>query len=182
MEEVYKTFDINKMFDEVEKTFEEYKSLGYVDFLDEKRKVINAMSTKVVSGLYNILKNDSIIPNSKVVNRVCKFVDKINSESNAMWGFTTQEKDVEILISFLKELVVKGCLSQIKDIFWSGESNYPLVTRLSSEYEIKDKFYELFDMLPEDYQNDLLGETIYYSENDIDFSVSLIGGASEILG
>ena len=184
MEVVNKSIDIDKRFDEIEKSlkmFEKYKPLNS-EVIFEEKKVFIALSIEIVNGLNNIFKNGSDIPDSKIVDRVCEFIDKINCENNRIWDFASQEKDGEILISFLKELAVKGCIPQINKIFWSGESNCPLVNILSSEYKTENSFYELFNMLPEDYQKDLLGETIYYSEGDIDFSVSLIGGVTEISG
>ena len=76
-----------------------------------------------------------------------------------------------MLISFLKELASfskksadKKWISQIDKIFRPGGGHYPLVNEISCNYE--DKFNELFKMLPEDYQNKLLGETISYEEGD----------------
>ena len=55
---------------------------------------------------------------------------------------------------------------------------YPLVNGLSSYYETEEKFNELFEMLPEDYQNKLLGETISYEEGDKTYTYPLIGGTA----
>ena len=43
---------------------------------------------------------------------------------------------------------------------------------------IKNEFNELFSKLPEDYQNELLGETISYEEGDKTYTYSLIGGTA----
>ena len=82
----------------------------------------------------------------------------------------------EVLISFLKEVATNGRVSQIDNIFRSGGGHYPLVNKISCNYE--DKFNELFSMLPEDYQNKLLGETISYEEGDKTYTCSLIGGTA----
>ena len=87
-------------------------------------------------------------------------------------------KDGEVLISFLKELATNGHVSQIDKIFTSGGYRYPLVNDLSRNPMIKNEFNELFKMLPEDYQNKLLGETISYEEGDKDYAYQLIGGSA----
>ena len=61
-----------------------------------------------------------------------------------------------MLISFLKELAANGRASQIDKIFKSGGYRNLLVNELSSYYETEEKFNELFEMIPEDYQNKLL--------------------------
>jgi hypothetical protein len=85
-------------------------------------------------------------------------------------------KDGEVLISFLKELAAKGCISQIDNIFRTGDGQYPLVNMISKRY--KKKFNELFNKLSEDYQNKLIGETISYEEGDKTYTCSLIGGTA----
>ena len=87
--------------------------------------------------------------------------------------------DGEVLISFLKELATKGCVSQIDKIFRSCGGNYPLVNWISCNYE--DKFNELFQNLPEWYQNELLEETISYEEVDKTYTCPLIG-ATTLMG
>ena len=96
----------------------------------------------------------------------------------ALWSFASDMNDGEVLISFLKELATKGCISQIDKIFRSGGYRCPLVNQLSKYYETKKKFNELFSMLPEDYQNKLLGETISYQDGDKDYAYPLIGGSA----
>ena len=91
-------------------------------------------------------------------------------------GFCQTGEDGEVLISFLKDLATKGCVSQIDKIFRSGSGNYLLVNWISCNYE--DKFDELFQKLPEWYQNELLGETISYEEGDKTYTYSLIGGTA----
>ena len=56
----------------------------------------------------------------------------------------------------------------------SGKGHYPLVNKLSTEYE--KEFNELFDILPNNYQNELRFRTISYSEGDKDYAFLLIGG------
>ena len=102
-----------------------------------------------------------------------------SSEDGVLWNFTRKVKDGEVLISFLKELAAdKKFVPQIDKIFRSGDEDHPLVNQLSSYYETKEKFNELFEMLPEDYQNKLLGETISYEEGDKTYTCSLIGGTA----
>ena len=108
---------------------------------------------------------------TEIANRFCEFVDGISNSSNGvLWGFARQVNDGEVLISFLKELATKGYVSQIDKIFRSGSYRCPQVNQLSKYYETKKKFNELFEMLPEDLQNELLGETISYEEADKDYS------------
>jgi len=114
--------------------------------------------------------------NSEIVDRVCEFVDMVSDKEDGIWSFSKKGKDSEILISFLKELATKGCISQIDKIFRSGDGNYPLVNLISCEYE--DKFNKLFEMLPEDYRNKLLGETISYEEGDKTYTCSFIRGTA----
>ena len=83
-----------------------------------------------------------------------------------------------MLISFLKELATKGCISQIDKIFRSGGYRHPLVNNLSFNPMIEDEFNELLHKLPEDYRNKLLGETICYEEGDKTYTYSLIGGTA----
>ena len=116
---------------------------------------------------------------SEIANRFCEFVDMISSrDDGVLWSFARRVKDGEVLISFLKELATKGCISQIDKIFRCGGYRHPLVNKLSSYYETKEKFNELFRMLPEDYQNKLLGETISYQDGDKDYAYPLIGGTA----
>ena len=87
------------------------------------------------------------------------------------------EKNGKILFSFLNELAAdKKFVPQIDRIFRSGNGVYPLVNWISCNYE--DKFNELFQKLPEDYQNKLFGETISYEEGDKTYTYSLIGGTA----
>jgi len=101
-----------------------------------------------------------------------------NREDGVLWRFARDENDGEVLISLLKELATNGYISQIDKIFRSGGYRHPLVNGLSSYNETEEKFNELFRMLPEDYQNKLLGETIRYEEGDKTYTYSLIGGTS----
>ena len=135
--------------------------------------------------LTDILKNVLSKPESegpkktKITNRFCEFVDMISSRENGVLSsFARKVKDGEVLISFLKELADKGFISQIDKIFRSGGYRHPLVNQLSKYYETKKKFNELFSMLPEDYQNKLLGETISYQDGDKDYAYPLIGGSA----
>ena len=89
-----------------------------------------------------------------------------------------QMKDGEVLISFLKELATKGYISQIDKIFRSGGYRCPLVNDLSRDPMIKEKFNELFSMLPEDYRDKLSGKIISYQDGDKDYAYPLIGGSA----
>ena len=99
----------------------------------------------------------------------------ISWENETLWRFA---KDGEVLISFLKELATNGCISQIDKIFRSGGYRHPLVNYLSCNPMIKNGFNELFSMLPEEYHNKLLGETISYEEGEKTYTYSLIGGTA----
>ena len=99
-------------------------------------------------------------------------------ENGVLWSFARKVKDGEVLISFLKELATKGYISQIDKIFRSGGYRCPLVNQLSKYYETKEKFYELFSMLPEDYRDKLSGEIISYQDGDKDYAYPLIGGSA----
>ena len=183
MESVNKSFDVNEVFSGVEKSFEKYNSVDSDDAF-EKIKAWKALSVEVVSGLTDILKNVLSKPEYEgpkkieITNRFCEFVDMINSSENGvLWSFARKVKDGEVLISFLKELADKGCISQIDKIFRSGGYRYPLVNNLSRNPMIKDKFYELFEMLPEEYRDKLSGEIISYQDGDKDYAYPLIGGS-----
>ena len=179
MESVNKSFDVNKVFADVEKSFEKYKSVDLDDIFEEG-KVCSALSIEIVSGLTDILRSVPKMPNSEIVDRVCEFVDMVNDKEGEIWSLSRKGKgkDGEILISFLKELATNGCISQIDKIFSYGGYRHPLVNGLSSYYETEEKFNELFEMLPEDYQNKLLGETISYEEGDKTYTYPLIGGTA----
>ena len=180
MESINKSFDVNEVFADVEKSFEKYKSVDLDDIFEEG-KVCSALSIEIVSGLTDILRSVPKMPNSEIVDRVCEFVDMVNDKEGEIWSLSRKGKgkDGEVLISFLKELATNGCVSQIDKIFRSGGYRHPLVNGLSSYYETEEKFNELlFEMLPEDYQNKLLGETISYEEGDKTYTYPLIGGTA----
>ena len=99
-------------------------------------------------------------------------------ENGVLWSFASRVKDGEVLISFLKELATNGLVSQIDKIFRSGGYRHPLVNNLSCNPMIENEFNELFSKLPEEYQNELLGETISYEEGDKTYTYSLIGGTA----
>ena len=169
---------VNKVFAGVEKSLEKYESVDSGSIFEDA-KLCQALSVEVVSGLTDILKNVLSKPKfekSEIANRFCEFVDMISSGNGALWSFASDENDGEVLISFLKELATKGYVSQIDKIFRSGSGNYPLVNWISCNYE--DKFNELFQKLPEWYQNKLLGETISYEKGDKTYTCSLIGGTA----
>ena len=142
-----------------------------------------ALSVEVVSGLTDILKNvlsklESKGPEkTEITKRFCEFINKISNSRDSLWEFARQVKDGEVLISFLKELATKGCISQIDKIFRSGGYRYPLVNDLSCDPMIKDEFNELFRMLPEEYRDKLSGEIISYQDGDKDYAYPLIGGS-----
>ena len=172
------------MFAGVEKSFKEYNSVHSGNIL-EKGKAWKALSAKVVSGLTDILKNVLSKPESEgpkkteITNRFCKFVDMISGRENGvLWSFASRVKDGEVLISFLKELATNGLVSQIDKIFRSGGYRHPLVNDLSCNPMIENEFNEIFSKLPEEYQNELLGETISYEEGDKTYTYSLIGGTA----
>ena len=178
MEGMNESFDVNKVFSDVEKYVEEYKSVDSGS-LSENIKLYKALSVEVVSGLTDILKNISSKPKfeeSEIANRFCEIVDEVSDSSDSLWEFALLVKGGKVLISFLKELATNGRVPQIDKIFRSGGGHYPLVNKISCNYE--DKFNELFSMLPEDYQNKLLGETISYEEGDKTYTCSLIGGTA----
>ena len=175
MESVNKSFDVNGKFGEIEKIFkiieEDSGSIGEY----------KGMAIKIVSGLTDILKEinqkSPNKPNNRLVDRVCEFINKINKKEDAVWGLSGLERNGEILFSFLNELAAdKKFVPQIDRIFRSGGGVYPLVNKISCDYE--DKFNELFQKLPEWYQNKLLGETISYEEGDKTYTCSLIGGTA----
>ncbi len=181
MESVNKSFDVNEVFSGVEKSLEKYKSVDSGSILEDA-KLHEALSVEDVSGLTDILTNVLSKPKfekSEIANRFCEFVDMLSSRSNGvLWSFAMKVKDGEVLISFLKELADKGCISQIDKIFRSGGYRHPLVNRLSSYYKTEEKFDELFRMLPEDYRDKLSGEIISYQDGDKDYAYPLIGGSA----
>ena len=176
MESANKSFDVDGKFREIEKIFEVYKEDGH-------RGEYKGMAIKIVSGLIDILKeiNQESLnkPNNRLVDRVCKFIDEISEKRHAVWGLSRFERNGEILFSFLNELAAdKKFVPQIDRIFRSGIGDYPLVNELSKFSRTEDKFNELFQKLPEWYQNKLLGETISYEEGDKTYTCSLIGGTA----
>ena len=181
MESVNKSFDVNEVFSGVEKSFEKYNSVDSGSIFEDA-KLCKALSVEVVSGLTDILKNVLSKPKfekSEIANRFCEFVDMISSrDDGVLWSFARKVKDGEVLISFLKELATNGYIPQIDKIFRSGDEDHPLVNQLSSYYETKEKFDELFRMLPEDYRDKLSGEIISYQDGDKDYAYPLIGGSA----
>ena len=181
MESVNKSFDVNEVFSGVEKSFEKYNSVDSGSIFEDA-KLYKALSLEVVSGLTDILKNVLSKPKfekSEIANRFCEFVDMISSrDDGVLWSFARKVKDGEALISFLKELATKGCISQIDKIFRSGGYRYPLVNNLSRNPMIKDEFNELFQKLPEEYRDKLSGEIISYQDGDKDYAYPLIGGSA----
>ena len=175
MESVNESFDVNGKFGEIEKIFkifeEDSGSIGEY----------KGMAIKIVSGLTDILKEinqkSPNKPNNRLVDRVCEFINKINKKVDDVWDLSRFERNGEILFSFLNELAAdKKFVPQIDRIFRSGGGVYPLVNKISCNYE--KKFNELFQKLPEWYQNKLLGETISYEEGDKTYTCSLIGGTA----
>ena len=182
MESVNKSFDVNEVFSGVEKSFEKYNSVDSGSIFEDA-KLCKALSVEVVSGLTDILKNVLSKPKfekSEIANRFCEFVDMISSrDDGVLWSFARKVKDGEALISFLKELAAdKKFVPQIDRIFRSGGYRCPLVNQLSKYYETKEKFNELFRMLPEDYRDKLSGEIISYQDGDKDYAYPLIGGSA----
>ncbi len=175
---------IDNVFAGVEKSLEKYNSVDSGNIFEDL-KLYRDLSVKVVSGLTDVLKNvlsklESEGPKkTEIINRFCKFVDMISSrDDGVLWSFARKVKDGEALISFLKELATKGCISQIDKIFRSGGYRCPLVNQLSKYYETKKKFNELFEMLPEEYRDKLSGEIISYQDGDKDYAYPLIGGSA----
>ena len=175
LESVNESFDVNGKFGEIEKIFkifeEDSGSIGEY----------KGMAIKIVSGLTDILKEinqkSPKKPNNRLVDRVCEFINKINKKVDDVWDLSRFERNGEILFSFLNELAAdKKFVPQIDRIFRSGDGVYPLVNEISCNYE--KKFNELFQKLPEWYQNKLLGETISYEEGDKTYTCSLIGGTA----
>ena len=182
MESVSKSFDVNEVFSGVEKSFEKYNSVDSGSIFEDA-KLYEALSVEVVNGLTDVLKNvlsklESEGPEkTEITKRFCEFTDMI-SRNSVLWSFARKVKDGEVLISFLKELADKGCISQIDKIFRSGGYRHPLVNKLSCNPKIKDEFNELFRMLPEDYRDKLSGEIISYQDGDKDYAYPLIGGSA----
>ena len=172
--------NIDDMFAGVEKSLEKYNSVDSGNIFEDL-KLHRSLSIEVINDLTDILKNvlskpESELPEkTEITNRLSEFVNKINPP---LWGFAQQVNDGEELISFLKELAAKGLISQIDKIFRYDGYRHPLVNQLSTYYETEEKFNELFEMLPEEYQNKLLGETISYEEGDKIYTYSLIGGSA----
>ena len=168
-----KSFDINKIFLEVENDFKKFESLQNDD------KILTKISINIIKGLTNILKTiDSNTHDSNLINKICELINKLNkSKGNGkIWNLSLDENYGEDLITFLKELNRIGLISQVDMIFRSGEGHYPLVNWLS-KYNV-EKFYEFFEMLPEEYQEKLNNENIIFEEDKIDYSCPLIGGTA----
>ena len=92
MEDVNKSFDVDKMFSDVKNDFEKYESE------QKDGEVLMSMALRVLIGLTNILKKiEQKNPDSMIVNRVNEFVDKIhNSRGNgSLWSLSTCEKGGE---------------------------------------------------------------------------------------
>ena len=64
MESVNKSFDVNKVFDGVEKSLEKYDSVDSGNIFEDI-KLHKALSVEVVSGLTDILKNVLSKPESE---------------------------------------------------------------------------------------------------------------------
>ena len=168
-----KSFDINKIFLEVENDFKNFES----EQIDDK--ILTKISINIIKGLTNILKTiDSNTHDSNLINKICEFIFKLNkSKGNGkIWSLSLDEKYGEDLINFLKELSRIGLISQVDMIFRSGEGHYPLVNWLS-KYNV-ERFYEFFEMLPEEYKEKLDSENINFEEDGIDYSCPLIGGTA----
>ena len=165
---------VNKMFSGVVIAFETFESTNQED-------EIQGCAIKVVNGLTDILKNliRPFMPGSKIVNRVCEFIDEINGKDKKgeFWEISIFENCDDVLISFSKELARKNLISQIDKIFRCGPFECPLINQLSKYYETKEKSNKLFSMLPKEYQDKLLGEIISYQDGDKDYAYPLIGGS-----
>ena len=74
-----KSFNINKIFLEVENYFKKFESQKNED------KILTSISINIIKGLTNILKTiDSNTPDSKLINKICEFINKLNN-SRGKW-------------------------------------------------------------------------------------------------
>ena len=120
------------------------------------------------------------MPDSKVVNRICEFIDKIHDsrQDAILWDLSMFEENGGVIISFLKELARRELVLQVDKIFRHDSYRHPLVNELQCNPMIEDEFNELFNILPKEYQSELRGEIISYREGDKDYTYPLIGGTA----
>ena len=154
-----KSDDVNKRLDEIEKSVEKYNS-GNWDIIKDIN-VIQKLAIKIVDDFVDILK----VADNKINNRVCGIVDEISENSGTIWIFAGNKQNCgEPLMSYLKELARRNLVQSIDKIFMTRSGRvYPLVNSLSGDSETQNKFYQLFKMLPKDYQYKLLHDKSYYS-------------------
>jgi hypothetical protein len=165
--------EVEKWFTEIDDAFAKYKSAKDDEF---DTKIAN--SVKIVSNLINIFRSDPKKENTDLTGKVGQIVDKINElEKGRIWGYAYMEKECDLIIEFLKELIERNCLDKVDKIFHSGESPYPLVNFISRVF--KAKFESIFKLLPEDCQKKLEAETVTIKDGDKEVKVPVIGGYVE---
>ena len=100
-EGVNKSFDVNKMLDDVEKTFEVYREGLPRSEYDYEGEVIN-----IVKGLTDILRADPKRSNNNLSKRVYKIVDQINGRGGTLWSLSRRNYVGEPLMTFLNDLTI----------------------------------------------------------------------------
>lgn len=128
--------DLDQKFDEIGKLISAYRSSN---FSKEELENQGNRAVKIVGGLTSIMKYEPLTPESQLSRRVCEVVDNINKDelgTSSIWDFscTYGDKYNEPLMSFLKELAIRGLVPQIDKIFrcrlsWWPSSSVSFVKR-----------------------------------------------------
>ena len=104
-----KSFDVNERFGEIEEI-----SNSQITGIQSKYEII-IKELEIVSGLIDIFSSVQNMAKFEITKKVCEIADKISDERDNVWGLSKEEKDGQILISFLTELASKALfLRQIK--------------------------------------------------------------------
>ena len=162
--------EVEKWFAEIDEAITKYKGAKANDFHTQQSN-----SILIVNNLISILKSDPKNENTDLLGKVNQIVDKASEIDNGrIWGYAYMEKECDLLLDFLKELVERKCMDKVDQIFHCGEKPYPIVNFISRIF--KEKFDTLFKTLPEDYQKKLEAETVTVQDGDKEVKVPVLGG------
>ena len=119
--------EVEKWFAEIDEAITKYKGAKANDFDTQQSN-----SILIVNNLISILKSDPKNENTDLLGKVNQIVDKASEIDNGrIWGYAYMEKECDLLLDFLKELVERKCMDKVDQIFHCGEKPYPIVNFIS---------------------------------------------------
>ena len=89
------------------KGLEKLRRFLYLKIIGVKWKY-EIIALEIINGLNDILNTVQKMAKYEITKKVCEIADKISNERDNIWGLSKEEKDSQILISFLTELARKA--------------------------------------------------------------------------